>query len=470
MPQPLNLGPAGAPGTEIRAEQDGSVIRRSVLPGGIRVLTEAMPAQRSTAVAAWVAVGSRDETDGHHGSTHFLEHLLFKGTPARSALDIAEAFDAVGGEANAATGKEHTAYYARILDVDLPMATDVILDMVTSCLLDPAELETERGVILEELAMNDDDPIDVAHERFSLAVLGDHPLGRPIGGTAESIRAVPREAVVEHYRRTYVPSELVVTAAGSVDHDALCEQVLDAVRRGGWDLDPQAAPAARRLGVADARARGVDVPGSGAVVLPGPESVRLPTTGSATTVHRPTEQANVLLGGPGIPAGDDRRYILSVLTTVLGGGMSSRLFQEVREKRGLAYATYAFASAYAEAGTFGLYAGCAPGNVEEVTELLGAEWQRLADEGISEEELRRGIGQLRGNMVLGLEDNGSRMSRLGRAEIVHGELVDLDELIARISAVTAAQVRDLAAELAAAPRSIVIVGPFEDDIAARLLG
>ncbi|UNX55923.1 insulinase family protein [Georgenia sp. TF02-10] len=468
MPQPLTLGPAGAPGTETRTEQDGSVIRRSVLPGGIRVLTEEMPGQRSTAVGAWVAVGSRDETDGHHGSTHFLEHLLFKGTARRSALDIAEAFDAVGGEANAATGKEHTCYYARVLDADLPMAVDVITDMVTSSVLDPAELETERGVILEELAMNEDDPTDVAHERFTTAVLGDHPLGRPIGGTPDTIRAVPRDAVLEHYRSTYTPRELVVTAAGSVDHDALCAQVLAAVRAGGWHLDPAAVPAERRLGAVDAHRRGV-MPGSGAVVLPGPESALLPERGTTTTVRRPTEQANVLLGGRGIPAGDERRYVLSVLTTVLGGGMSSRLFQEVREKRGLAYSTYAFASSYAEAGTFGLYAGCAPGNAAEVTRLLAAEWDRLATDGITDVELARGVGQLRGNLVLGLEDNGSRMSRLGRAEIVHGELTSLDEMIERVSAVTAEQVRDLAAELAAQPRSLVLVGPFEDDAAAGLL-
>ncbi|MFD1504177.1 insulinase family protein [Georgenia yuyongxinii] len=468
MPEQLNLGPAGAPGTEIRAEQDGSVIRRSVLPGGIRVLTEAMPGQRSTAVGAWVAVGSRDETNGHHGSTHFLEHLLFKGTPTRTALDIAEAFDAVGGEANAATGKEHTCYYARVLDADLPMAVDVITDMVTSSVIDASELETERGVILEELAMNDDDPVDVAHERFTTAVLGAHPLGRPIGGTPETIRAVPREAVVEHYRRTYVPRELVVTAAGSVDHDALCEQVLRAVQEGGWALDADAVPAERRVGAAVAGARGVP-PGSGAVIVPGPETALLPQQGSAVTVQRPTEQANVLLGGPGIAAGDERRYVLSVLTTVLGGGMSSRLFQEIREKRGLAYSTYAFASSYAEAGTFGLYAGCAPGNVTQVVELLTTEWDRLVRDGISEDELRRGVGQLRGNMVLGLEDNGSRMSRLGRAEIVHGELTSLDEMIDRISKVTAPQVRELAADLAAGPRSLVAVGPFEDDVAARLL-
>ncbi|MHB1289415.1 M16 family metallopeptidase, partial [Georgenia sp.] len=360
---------------------------------------------------------------------------------------------AVGGEANAATGKEHTCYYARVLDADLPMAVDVITDMITSATLDAAELETERGVILEELAMNGDDPTDVAHERFATAVLGQHPLGRPIGGTPETIRAVPREAVLEHYRRTYVPAELVVTAAGSVEHDVLCAQVLSAVRAAGWELDDGAAPAPRRTGTAG--------PGSGTATIP--------TTGSAVTVNRPTEQANVLLGGPGILVGDERRFVLSVLTTVLGGGMSSRLFQEIRERRGLAYTTYAFASSYAEAGTFGLYAGCAPGNVAQVTELLAAEWARLATDGISAEELERGIGQLRGNLVLGLEDNGSRMSRLGRAEIVYGELTSIDEMIERISVVTTGQVRDLAVELAAAPRSVVVVGPFENDVAATLL-
>lgn len=447
MAHPLILGPAGAPGTEVTARQDGSVVRRSVLPGGIRVLTESLPGQRSTAVGMWVAVGSRDESEGQHGATHFLEHLLFKGTRRRSALDIAQAFDAVGGEANAATGKEHTSYYARVLDVDAPMAVDVICDMITSALLDPGELETERGVILEELAMNEDDPVDVAHERFAAAVLGDHPLGRPIGGTPESIRAVPREAVVDHYRRTYGPAELVVTAAGSVDHDRLCAQVLAAVRAGGWELDAAAVPAPRRQATEP-----------------------VPARGEAVTVNRPTEQANVLLGGPGITANDPRRFALSVLTTVLGGGMSSRLFQEVREKRGLAYSTYAFASSYAEAGTFGLYAGCAPAKADAVVEILEQEWRRLAAEGVGTQELDRAVGQLRGNLVLGLEDNGSRMSRLGRAEIVHGEYVPLEEMLDRIAAVTAEDVRELAAALLAGPRSLVLVGPFDEAHAARILG
>jgi len=447
VPEALPLGPAGEPGTEISLEQDGSVIRRSVLPGGIRVLSEAMPAQRSATIGAWVAVGSRDETDGHHGSTHFLEHLLFKGTPRRDAMDIAVAFDAVGGEANAATGKEHTCYYARVLDADLPMAVDVITDMVTSALLDAEEFETERGVILEELAMAGDDPVDVAHEQFATAVLGPHPLGRPIGGTPATIRGVPREAVLEHYRRTYVPSELVVTAAGAVDHDELCRQVLEAVRAGGWELDPAGVPAERRSAGDDA----------------------LPTEGRALTLHRTTEQANVILGCQGLPAGDDRRWALSVLMTALGGGMSSRLFQEIRERRGLAYSTYAFASSYAEAGTVGLYAGCAPENTAQVVELLGEELDRIAAAPLPAEELERAIGQLSGNLVLGLEDTGSRMSRLGRAEIVHGELTTVAETLERVSAVTAEQVQALAVELAAKPRSLVVVGPFEDDLAGQLL-
>jgi predicted Zn-dependent peptidase len=442
VPLQLPLCRHGEAGSELTAGQDGGVVvRRSVLPGGIRVLTERMPAMRSATVGAWVGVGSRDERDGHHGSTHFLEHLLFKGTRQRSAMEIAEAFDAVGGEANASTGKEHTCYYARVLDTDVPMAVDVIGDMVTSAALDPGELEIERGVILEELAMNDDDPSDVAHEQFAAAVLGGHPLGRPIGGTPDTIRAVPRDAVAAHYAEHYGPATLVLTAAGSVDHDALCAQVLAAARAGGWALEPDGEPIGRRSTTA---------------------TEPIPTEGTELTIHRSTEQANVILGGPGLAATDERRFMLSVLTTVLGGGMSSRLFQEIREKRGLAYSVYAFASPHADSGLIGLYAGCAPTKVDEVVDLLVAEWERLAADGITAAELERGIGQLFGNMVLGLEDTGSRMSRLGKAELVHGELLTLTESLERIRAVTAAQVQDLAAELAARPRSVVRVGPFAD--------
>ncbi|UFU05176.1 M16 family metallopeptidase [Ruania halotolerans] len=433
---------------ELTVETDaGALVRRSVLPGGIRVLTEAMPGQRSVTVGAWVAVGSRDETDGHHGSTHFLEHLLFKGTPSRDAMAIASAFDAVGGEANAATGKEHTCYFARVLDADLPMAGEVILDMVTSATLDPEEFDAEREVILEEIAMNEDDPGDVAHERFATQVFGSHALGRPIGGTPETIRAVPRDAVYEHYRRTYRPSELVVTAAGNVDHDALCAQVLDGVRTGGWPLDAQAAPAPRRQ-VVDSTA--------GAGFATGP---------STRVLHRTTEQANVLLGGLGLPAGDDRRFVLAVLNAILGGSMSSRLFQEIREKRGLAYAVFSFSSGFADAGMFGLYAGCAPNKVEQVLELLADQWLLLATNPVEIDELQRGIGQVCGQLVLGLEDTGSRMSRLGRTEISTGELLTVTETLDRVRAVTPEQIRDLAAELHAQPRHLTVVGPFTEHAA-----
>lgn len=448
MPLDLPLVAPGLPGAEQTAGQDGdAIVRRSVLPGGVRVVTEQMPGLRSATVGAWVGVGSRDETSGHFGSTHFLEHLLFKGTARRSAMDIAEAFDAVGGEANAATGKEHTCYYARVLDTDLPMAVDVIADMVTSARLDTDELETERGVILEELAMNDDDPSDVVHEQFASAVLGAHPLGRPIGGTPDTIRAVPRDAVWEHYRWHYTPSTLVVTAAGGVDHDTLCAQVADALVTGGWSLDATAAPTGRRPVTAQALTAG---------------AAGIPAEGVELTVRRHTEQANVIVGGTALTATDDRRFTLSVLNAVLGGGMSSRLFQEIREKRGLAYSTYSYASGHADTGVFGLYAGCAPGKVDDVVALMVAEWARLAQDGITTAELDRSRGQLAGGLVLGMEDTGSRMSRLGKAELVHGELLSIDESLERISAVTAADVQALAAELAARPRSVVRVGPFGD--------
>src|SRR5690606_236502 len=252
MSQHLPLVGAGQPGAELTAGQDGATIRRSVLPGGVRVLTEHMPGLRSATVGAWVGVGSRDETDGHHGSTHFLEHLLFKGTRTRSALDIAEAFDAVGGEANAATGKEYTCYYARVLDDDVPMAIEVIADMVTSARLDADELETARGVILAEIAMPDDDPGEAVHEDSAAAALGTHRRGRPMGGTPGSIRAVPRDAVLEHYGWYYSPEALVAAGAGGVDHDTIVQQVGDALVAGGWDLDPAGLPRGRRSSAPDA--------------------------------------------------------------------------------------------------------------------------------------------------------------------------------------------------------------------------
>ncbi|MEC5168369.1 M16 family metallopeptidase [Glaciihabitans sp. GrIS 2.15] len=436
VPLPLDLA-------ELRIESSGdSLVRRSVLPSGVRVLSEQVPGSRSATVGYWVAVGSRDELPATFGSTHFLEHLLFKGTAARTALDIAVSFDAVGGEHNAMTAKEYTCYYAKVQDRDLPMAITVLSDMVTSSLIDTGEFETERDVILEELAMADDDPSDVTSERFFEAVLGDHPLGRPIGGSPETIRAATRDSVWNHYRANYRAQDLVITVAGAVDHDELVAGVQRALASAGWDLEQEATPVERR----DATL-GVIQRGSPLVV-----------------VYRPIEQANILMGVSGIPASDDRRSTMAVLNSILGGGMSSRLFQEIREKRGLAYSVYSFSPSYSDAGLFGLYAGCSPAKAGQVAELLLAEFRRLGSGGVTDDEMRRAVGQLSGASALALEDSDTRMSRLGRSEITLGEYADLDESLRRLALVTPDDVRGLAVELASRPLSIAAVGTVEASV------
>jgi predicted Zn-dependent peptidase len=414
----------------------GSLVRRSVLPSGVRILSEQVPGSQSATVGFWVAVGSRDEQPVTYGSTHFLEHLLFKGTKTRTALDIAVAFDAVGGEHNAMTAKEYTCYYAKIRDKDLPMAVAVLADMFTSSLLDAEEFEAERGVILEELAMADDDPSDVVSERFFEAVFGDHPLGRPIGGSPASIGEVGRDAVLAHYRTNYRPQDLVISVAGAVDHDELVRWVSIALLTAGWEPTLAAAPVMRRDAVHDLIDRGAPL----------------------AIVERPTEQANILLGVAGLAATDPKRSTLVVLNSVLGGGMSSRLFQEVREKRGLAYSVYSFAASYADAGLVGLYAGCSPKNAGKVADLMLAEFRRLAADGITDEELARAQGQLGGASALALEDSDTRMTRLGRSELTFGEFSDLDEVLRRIASVSAADVQTLAAELVERPLSLAAVG------------
>ncbi len=406
--------------------QGGNQVRRSILPGGVRVITERMPSQRSVSIGFWVGVGSRDEAPGMLGSTHFLEHLLFKGTSSRSALDIAQAFDQVGGESNALTAKEHTCYYARVLDEDTRMAIDVIADMVTSAQLDPQLLEQERGVILEEIAMDQDDPTDVAFESFIEQLMGHNPLGRPIGGTPQEITEVARDKVWEHYKKFYTPDRLVISAAGSLEHEQIVDAVLESLSSRGWQLAEGALPAPRRV-----RQQSLVVPG---------EKTRSLTKGF--------EQTNIVMGCPGLIAGDDRRYAMSVLNSALGGGMSSRLFQEIREKRGLAYSTFSFTGAYSDAGYFGMYAGCLPAKANQVQELMQATFSQLAQKGISQEELDKVIGQLGGATILGSEDAGSRMSRLGRAELDSGIFQSLDELLTSLREVTREEVDELARYIA----------------------
>ncbi|GID95394.1 M16 family metallopeptidase [Amorphoplanes digitatis] len=432
-------GPAERPARVVTRTLQGGV-RRTVLPSGLRILTESIPTTRSAALGVWVGVGSRDETPAMSGASHFLEHLLFKGTEKRTALQISAEIEAVGGETNAFTTKEYTCFYARVLDVDLPLAVDVLCDAVSSSILDPEDVETERGVILEEIAMHDDEPGDEVHDVFTEAVFGaETPLGRLISGTAETISPMTRTQINRFYRTRYKAPQIVITAAGNLDH----ARVVRLIRAG-------------LAGSPFAQEPGSPAPKRGASPAPRP---RKPVT---VVRHRDTEQAHIVLGCAGINRGDERRFALGVLNNVLGGGMSSRLFQEIREKRGLAYSVYSYGSQYADAGLFAVYAGCAPGKAEEVLALIRAELAVVAAEGITADELARGQGMVKGSYVLGLEDTGSRMSRLAKSELLHGDLMGVDELLARVDAVTLEEVNLLAADLLSRPMSLAVVGPFDE--------
>ena len=412
-----------------------SRVRRTVLPGGLRVVTEQMVGARSATIGVWVGVGSRHETGALHGASHFLEHLLFKGTQERSALEISIALDAVGGEFNAFTAKEYTCFHARVLDEDLPLAVDVIGDMITSSVIAHDDVEAEREVILDEIAMHDDDPDDVVHNLFAGLAWGpDSPLGRTIAGTEESITGLDRDRIRRFYKRHYRPEKMVVAVAGNLDHARVVRQVRAAFGRSGF-LDGDATPTPPRT----------------------PKPVRVAT--GQVSASRPFEQVNVVLGMEGLPRDHPDRFALGVLNTALGGGTSSRLFQEIRERRGLAYSVYSFASHHAESGVVGVAVGCLPAKLDEVLATVRAELAKVAADGITAEELRIGKGQLRGGLVLGLEDSASRMSRLGRAELVHDELLDIDDVLARIDAVTLEQVRAVAAEIFVRPEILAVVGP-----------
>jgi predicted Zn-dependent peptidase len=423
--------------TRTLLHEDGARVRRTVLPGGLRVVTENVPGVRSAAFGIWVGVGSRDETPAQAGAAHYLEHLLFKGTPRRSAMDISASIDAVGGEMNAFTSKEYTCFYARVLDADLPLAVDVISDLVTSALLRSFDVDAERDVILEEIAMRDDDPGDLVHEEFADAMYGPTPLGRPILGTVETIESITPRAIRAFYRKRYQPQNMVVAAAGNVDHATVVRLVRRAFDSAGM-VGGDELPALHRTGAF--RTRGA---------------------GDIRVLTKTTEQANVVLGVPGLARDDDRRFALGVLNAALGGGMSSRLFQEIREKRGLAYSVFSFASHYADTGMFGVYAGCMPKKVDEVLEIARDELVKVAEHGLGLEELDRGKGQVRGGLVLGLEDTGSRMSRIGKAELLAGDLWSTADVLAAIDAVTVDDVRAVAAVLLDVAPTLAVIGPFD---------
>jgi predicted Zn-dependent peptidase len=409
---------------------------RSVLPSGLRVVTEQLPGSRSAAVGMWVAVGSRDEPAAVAGAAHYLEHLLFKGTTRRSAAAIAEEIDAVGGELNAFTTKEHTCYHAHVLDADLDLAIDLICDVLGDALIDSDDVELERGVVLDELAMRDDDPEETLHDEFCAALFGSHPLGRPVLGTEESVTRMSREALHRFYRTRYTAERMVLAVAGNVTHDA----VLAAVTRSfEHRLSGSAQPVPTRRGRAEVTDRC-----------------------ELALCSESSEQAHLMLGVQALDRHDNRRYVLGVLNAALGGGMSSRLFQQVREQRGLAYSVYSSVDTYADIGSLSVYAGCAPGRLGEVAVVIGDVLTELAREGLSGSELARAKGQLRGGLVLGLEDAPSWMSRIGIAELEHGEHRSVESELGLIDAVSAQEVGALARELLRQPITAAVVGPYAD--------
>ena len=421
-------------GGAVQRAPDGGAVQRSVLPCGLRVVTEQLPGSRSAAVGMWVAVGSRDEPPSVAGAAHFLEHLLFKGTTRRTAGQIAEEIDAVGGELNAFTTKEHTCYHAHVLDRDLPLAIDLVCDVLGNALLDPTDVDTERGVVLEEIAMRDDDPEELAHEELCAALFGAHPLARPVLGSEASITGMSRAALHRFYRRRYTPQRMVLAATGNVTHTA----VLEALRHSfGPHLTGTAPPARPRRGRATAAAQ------------------------RCLVVRRnSSEQAHFMLGVPALNRHDRRRYALGVLNAALGAGMSSRLFQQVREKRGLAYSVYSTVDCYADTGCLSIYAGCSPGRLGAVATVIRQVLEDLARDGLSGSELARGKGQLRGALVLGLEDPMSWLNRIGTAELNYNDHPSVEQELQRIDDVNVEQVGELAQALLRRPLTVAVVGPY----------
>ena len=411
---------------------------RTILPSGLRIVTEEVSTVRSATFGVWVNVGSRDERSPVAGASHFLEHLLFKGTKTRTAMEISSSIEAVGGEMNAFTGKEYTCFYARVIDVDLPLAVDVISDLITSSVVAASDVDAERNVVLEEIAMRDDDPSDLIHDLYLEAYYGDSELGRPILGTIDSIKGMSRNSVFNYYKKRYRPEDLVIAVAGNIKHKKVVRMVEEAMSKDNFLDVPSAKPNLRA-------ATHSKVPGVGKVGI----------------LDKKTEQAHLLLGGQGVERNDDRRFALSVLASALGGGMSSRLFQEVREKRGLAYSVYSYVQQFAGSGTLAFYAGCQPSKAVEVVKIIRDITMDVAEHGLTEEEITRAKGAVSGSLVLSQEDTGSQMSRIGKSELVYGEVMTFDEILSRVKSVTPADVRAIASEILPKPSTLAIVGPFK---------
>ena len=405
--------------------------RLTTLDSGVRIVTEAMPSVRSVALGLWIGTGSRTESEQQAGLSHLLEHLLFKGSSKYGSVEIDQIFDRMGAELNAGTGKETTSVYARVIDQHLTEAFDVMADMVFRPSL--KEIDSERAVILEEIAMYEDDPQEKVFDLFGASVFGDDPLGRAIIGRAPVVAETPAEEIAAFHRGRYIPSNVVIAAAGAIDHDELValaqERVVESGDGTGLPPEPS-APSTRPAGRKFER--------------------------------KDTEQYHVCVGGPGISRHDDRRFALRVLDTIFGGTSSSRLFQEIREKRGLAYAVYTFTSAYADTGQIGMYLGTRRENLVEALAVVGSELVRMREQPATPEELDRAKENLKGRVVLALESTGARMNRLGSEVLADAPLLSIDEVVRRIDAVTLEDLGKLVEELWAPERlSAAGIGPEE---------
>lgn len=398
------------------------------------MVTEYIPSVRSASVGVWVGVGSRDEGRSVAGAAHFLEHLLFKATPTRSAVEIAQAVDAVGGELNAFTTREHTCYYAHVLDSDLELAVDLVADVVLRGRCATEDVEVERDVVLEEIAMRDDDPEDSLGDVFLSAMFGDHPVGRPVIGSVESIETMTRAQLHSFHVRRYTPERMIVAVAGNIDHDV----VLSLVRQ---HFGPRLE--AGRTAVAPRKGAG-----------------RVGGKPSLLVVDRDGEQSHVSLGVRTPGRHWEHRWALSVLNTALGGGLSSRLFQQIRESRGLAYSVYSTVDTFADSGALSVYAGCQPERFDEVVRVTTDVLEGVARDGITADECRIAKGSLRGGLVLGLEDSGSRMHRIGRSELNYGEHRTIDHTLSQIEAVTLEEVNAVAHQLLSRDYGAAVLGPY----------
>jgi len=412
-------------------------LARTVLPSGLRIVTEEEKSVRSAAFGIWVNVGSRDESNSTAGASHFLEHLLFKGTKKRTSLEISSSIEAVGGETNAFTSKEYTCFYARVIDKDLPLAVDVISDLITSSVVRPVDVDAERKVVLEEIAIRDDDPSDLIHDLFLERYYGDTPLGRPILGSIKSIKNMSRSTVFNYYKNRYKPEDLVVAVAGNVKHKKVVQMVEEALSKDGF----------------------LDQPKKEFKVRSSPQ-VKVAGKGKVTLLDKKTEQAHIIYGVPGVAREDKSRFALSILSSAIGGGMSSRLFQEIREKRGLAYSTYAYSQQFSGSGVLSFYVGCKPEKAEESVKIIQSILFDIAEIGLTHEEIERAKGAVSGALVLSQEDTGSRMTRIGKSELVYGQVLSFDEILREVANVTPEQIKEIARKTLPTSPTLAVVGPF----------